>query len=176
MTEMTTQERARYDAQAEHEAWTYARELMEPMMELVRAIGHDELTQVMEKPHAEVELWVGLTLDVLEDYQEGAEPGGAYRAVLERLATSHGFSGAEEVARLAAERDPGYTAEGLLTSPSGGYGPALDAVLNMTEAERVRLSRGFARTFMTLDGTFMTLDSPFMTLDSPERLKEGPNS
>jgi hypothetical protein len=162
MTEMTTQERARYDAQAEHEAWAYAHELMEPMMELVRAIGHDELTRVMEKPQAEVELRAGLTLDVMEDYREGVEPAGAYRAVLERISTSYGFSGAEEVARLAAERDPSYTAEGLLTSPSGGYGPALDAVLRMTEAERVRLSRGFARTFMTLD--------------SLERLKEGPNS
>jgi len=162
MTEMTTQERARFDAQAEHEAWTYAHELMEPMMALVRAIGHDELTQVMEKPFAEVELWVGLTGDVLEGHREGVEPGGGYRRVLERISHTHGFSGAEEVVRLAAERDPGYTAEGLLTSPSGGYGPALDAVLDMTEAERVRLSRGFARTYMTLD--------------SPERLKEGPNS
>ncbi len=161
MKEMTKEERARYDAQAEHEAWTYAHELMEPMMALVRAIGHDELTQVMEKPHAEVELWVGLTLDVLEDYQEGVEPAGAYRAVLERISTSHDFSGAEEVARLAAERDPSYTAEGLLTSPSGGYGLALDAVLHMTEAERVRLSRGFGRTFLTLDRL--------------ERLKEGSN-
>jgi len=162
MTEMTTQERARFDAQAEHEAWTYARELMEPMMALVRAIGHDELTQVMEKPLAEVELWVGLTGDVLEGYREGAEPAGGYRRVLERISHAHGFSGAEEVARLAAERDPEYTAEGLLTSPSGGYGPALDAVLHMTEAERVRLSRGFGRAFLTLDRL--------------ERLKEGPNS
>ena len=163
MTEMTKEERTRYDAQAEHEAWTYAHELMEPIMALVRAIGHDELTRVMEKPHAEVELWVGLTGDVLEDYREGDSlHAGGYRRVLERISHTHGFSGAEEVARLAAERDPSYTAEDLLTSPSGGYGLALDAVLHMTEAERVRLSRGFGRTFLTLDRL--------------ERLKEGPNS
>lgn len=162
MTEMTKEERARYDAQAEHEAWEFAHELMEPMMALVRAIGHDELTQVMEKPFAEVELRVGLTLDVLEDHQEGVEPAGGYRRVLERISHTHGFSGAEEVARLAAERDPSHTAEDLLTSPSGGYGLALDAVLHMTEAERVRLSRGFGKAFLTLDAL--------------ERLKEGSNS
>ena len=69
MTEMTTQERAHYDAQAEHEAWEFAHELMEPMMALVRAIGHDELTRVMEKALGEAEAERALAMGVLERLQ-----------------------------------------------------------------------------------------------------------
>ncbi len=104
---MTKEERAHYDAQDDHEAWSYVQEIMEPWMAIVRSIGSDELTRVMEKPFAEVEREVGRSLDVLEDFQEGIEPAGAYRSVLERISHMHGFSGAEEVARLASERHEG---------------------------------------------------------------------
>ncbi|MEJ7816494.1 MAG: hypothetical protein WKF53_15085 [Rubrobacter sp.] len=136
MTKMTLQERALFDAQADHEAWNYVQEIMEPWMAIVHSIGSDELEQVMEKPFAEVEREVGRTLDVLEDMHEGVEPAGGYRGVLERISHAHGFSGAEEVARRAADLDPSYTVEDLLANPSAGYGTALDEVLGMNDAER----------------------------------------
>ncbi len=43
--------------------------------------------------------------------EKGIEPGGSYRAVLERIAHAHGFSGAEEVARLGAEEVARLAAE-----------------------------------------------------------------
>ncbi len=72
-----------------------------------------------------------------------------YREVLEELARSRGLSGAEELARRAVEAEPGFTVRGILEDPRGGYGHALDAVLGMDEAERVRLSDAFARTFLS---------------------------
>jgi hypothetical protein len=156
MTEMTKEDRARYDARAEHEAWAFAHEVMEPWMEITRLIGSDELARVMERAFAEVDKEVGRTLDVLEDLDEGVgvsrrgtPPAGSYRAVLEKISRHHGFSGAEEVARKAAELDPRYRAEDLLERPAYGYGTALDAVLGMDEAERYRLTRAFSRSFLS---------------------------
>lgn len=137
MTEMTERVRAHYDAQADHEAWAYAHEIMEPWMEVVRLAGSGELTKVMEGAFAEVEREVGRSLDVLEDYQSGVEPAGSYRSVLERISRHHGFSGAEEVARRASELYPSYPAAKLLDSPSSGFGHALDAVLHMNESENI---------------------------------------
>lgn len=145
---MSPKERAHYDARADHEAWSFAHEIMEPWMAIVRSIGSEELTRIMEAPFAEVERNVGRTLDVLEDFEEGVEPAGSYRSCLERISRAHGYTGAEEVARLASERDPRYKAEALLTKPPSGYGEALDAVLDMTDAERWRLSSAWGRTFL----------------------------
>ena len=69
MTEMTKKERARYDAQANEEAWNFAVEILEPMMAMVRAIGHDELTWVMEKALGEAEAERALAMGVLERLQ-----------------------------------------------------------------------------------------------------------
>ncbi len=66
MTEMTTEERARYDARANEEAWNFAVEILEPMMALVRAIGHDELTLAMEKALGEAEAERALAMNALE--------------------------------------------------------------------------------------------------------------
>jgi len=66
MTEMTTEERAHYDARANEEAWSFAVEILEPMMALVRAIGHDELTRVMEQALGEAEAERALAMGVLE--------------------------------------------------------------------------------------------------------------
>ncbi len=63
---MTPEERAHYDAQAEHEAWSFATEILEPWLVATRLIGSDELTRVMEKALAEAEVEVNRTLDVLE--------------------------------------------------------------------------------------------------------------
>ena len=107
----------------------------------------------MEETFAKVEREVGRTFDVLEDLQEGVEPGlvGGYRSVLERISRDHSFSGAEEVARQASELDPNYAVEELLANPKAGYGTALDAVLDMNDAERWRLSMAFAKTFLSPD-------------------------
>ena len=72
----------------------------------------------------------------------------SYRDVLEELAISRGFEGAEEVARQAAELSPGYTARALLEKPRAGFGCALDAVLRMSDAEKRRLTAAFERTFL----------------------------
>lgn len=149
MTTMTPKERAHYDAQADHEAWSFAHEIMLPWMEIVRSVGSGELEKVMQRAFSEVEREVGRTLDVLEDYQEGVEPAGSYRSVLQRISHHHGFSGAEEVARKAAQADPRHTAEELLESPAYGFGDALNGVLDMDEAERWRLSSAFARSFLS---------------------------
>lgn len=66
MTEMSPEERKLFDARADHGAWDHAHSIVEPWIESARAIGHDELTRVMEKALAEVEREVNRTLDVLE--------------------------------------------------------------------------------------------------------------
>lgn len=71
-----------------------------------------------------------------------------YRDVLEGLAHSRGFSGAEEVARRAVELDPSFTVRELLEAPPGGFDSALDAVLHMNEEEKVLITRAFSKTFM----------------------------
>lgn len=67
---MNEQERRLYDAQANHEAWRLAHEILEPWVRTTRAIGSDELTRVMEKALAEVEAEVNRTLDVLKPLAE----------------------------------------------------------------------------------------------------------
>jgi hypothetical protein len=55
MDEMSPEERARYDAQARVEAWEFAIGILGPWVEAARAIGSEELTQVMEKALSEGE-------------------------------------------------------------------------------------------------------------------------
>ncbi len=66
----TQWEKDEYDARADHEAWSYAHSLLISMVELVREIGSDEFTRVMEKALAEVEGEVNRTVDVLEALRE----------------------------------------------------------------------------------------------------------
>ncbi len=61
-----------------------------------------------------------------------------YRDVLEDLARSRGFSGAEELARRVAEVDPDYTARDILEANLGGFGVPLDKVLGATGSARTR--------------------------------------
>lgn len=70
MTEMTSRERALYDAQADHEAWGLAHQILGPWVEATRPIGSDELTRVMEKALEEVEGEVRRTLHVLVEAEE----------------------------------------------------------------------------------------------------------
>ncbi len=67
-----------------------------------------------------------------------------YRDVLEDLASSRGFSGAEELARRVVEVDPDYTEREILEAGVGGFGPALSKVIDATEEERVRISNALA--------------------------------
>ncbi len=69
MTEMTTQERAHYDAQAEHEAWNFAVEILEPWMRVTRLTGSDELTLAMEKALGEAESERALAMNALKRLQ-----------------------------------------------------------------------------------------------------------
>ncbi len=46
-TEMTTEERARYDAQAKEEAWGCAESILHPLANALRAVGSEELNQAM---------------------------------------------------------------------------------------------------------------------------------
>ena len=71
MTKMTPEERALYDARADHEAWDHAHAILESWVRITREIGTDELTRVMEKALAEVEQEVSRTLDVLESIERG---------------------------------------------------------------------------------------------------------
>ncbi len=75
----------------------------------------------------------------------------SYREVLEELASSRGFEDAAAVAVRAVELDPSYTVRDLLEAPPGGFGTALDAVLDMNAEEKVRLTGAFVATFMRPD-------------------------
>lgn len=83
---MSEEERRLYDAQADHEAWGLAHEILEPWVRTTEEIGSDELTQVMKKALAEVEKEVGRTLDVLSPFRrsisgkEGEHDGDENRA------------------------------------------------------------------------------------------------
>jgi hypothetical protein len=66
MTEMTPKERAHFDAQAEHEAWSHAVEILEPWLQATRLIGSDELTRVMEGALQEAERELNRALDERE--------------------------------------------------------------------------------------------------------------
>ncbi len=74
MTEMTPEERALYDAQADHEAWSLAHEILEPLVRATRPIGSAELTRVMEGALSEVDAEIGRTLDVWEGRREERDP------------------------------------------------------------------------------------------------------
>lgn len=76
---MTEEERARYDAKAEEEAWGFALEVLEPWMEITRLMGSAELTRVMEKAQAEATEELNRALDVLEPLQEAAVREGESR-------------------------------------------------------------------------------------------------
>ncbi len=65
--------RAAYDAKAEEEAWGFAGNVLRPWVEAARAIGHPELTRVMEGALAEGEEAVNRALDKLERAEEGAD-------------------------------------------------------------------------------------------------------
>ena len=67
----TPEERELYDARADHEQWAFTASILEPWVQATRAIGHDELTRVMEEALANVEGEVNRTLDVLEPLQDG---------------------------------------------------------------------------------------------------------
>jgi hypothetical protein len=71
---MTPQERELYDAQADLEAWCFAREILDPWVKVTHWIGSGELVQVMEKARAEAEAEVGRASDVLKGLRE---KGGA---------------------------------------------------------------------------------------------------
>ena len=73
-------------------------------------------------------------------------PPTPYRQVLEDLAHSRGFSGAEELARRTAEVG-GFTTADVLENPPAYFGVALDSVLRLTEEEKVRLTDAFVSTF-----------------------------
>jgi len=51
--------------------------------------------------------------------------------------------------RRAVKLDPSYTVKELLEKPPGDFGIALDAVLHMSEEEKIRVAFVFARTFMS---------------------------
>ena len=70
MLRMTEEDRRVFDARADHEAWSHAHEILEPWVQSARAIGHDELTQIMVKALDDVENEVNRTLDVLEPLLE----------------------------------------------------------------------------------------------------------
>ncbi len=148
---MNDEQRRLYDAQADHEGWEIARQILEPGVQATKVIGSEELTQVMEKALAEAEAEVGRTRDVLDAAQEAFEESNEYLEVLRDLARSRGFSGVRAVARGAVELDPSYTVRQLLDAPPGGFGTAFDAVLEMDDEERKRLSDAFMRTFLNPD-------------------------
>jgi hypothetical protein len=64
--EMTPKERAVYDAKSDREAWNYAWNLLDPLVDMAREIGHDEFTQVMEKALVEVQDNMNVAADNLE--------------------------------------------------------------------------------------------------------------
>jgi hypothetical protein len=70
---MTEEERALYDAQADCEAWCFAKEILDPWVKVAHLIGSGELVQVMEKARAGSEAEVGRTMDVLRGLRKNGE-------------------------------------------------------------------------------------------------------
>lgn len=70
---MTPEERVLYDAQADREAWCFAKEILDPLVKVAHLVGSDELTQVMEKARDEAEAEVERTMDVLKSLREKGE-------------------------------------------------------------------------------------------------------
>ena len=73
MTEkITPEERARYDAQAEAEAWDRATRILQPWVQATREIGHPELTRVMEHAFEEAEAEYRGALAEVERHEQNA--------------------------------------------------------------------------------------------------------
>jgi hypothetical protein len=66
----TTKERR--GAQADHDRWSRAAEVLAHWNDAVRLLGSDELIQVMEKAEAEALYEVGRTRSVLEAFEAAA--------------------------------------------------------------------------------------------------------
>lgn len=64
--------------------------------------------------------------------------------MLEDLARSRGMNGADELARRVAEVDPDYTGRDILEASWGGFGDALEKVINTTELGRERIVQALA--------------------------------
>ena len=118
MTKMTREERKLFDAQADHEAWSLAHEILEPWVRTTRPIGSDELTQVMEKALAHVEMEPNRTRDVLGSLQAGMAP---LEYVVSELARSRGLAGLEELKERLRAAGYDNTADKLLEGPPGGW-------------------------------------------------------
>jgi hypothetical protein len=63
---MNEQERALWDARADHEAWCLAHSILEPWVKAAELIGSPELSRVMEKALDEVEKEVGAAVEERE--------------------------------------------------------------------------------------------------------------
>ena len=118
MTKMTREERKLFDAQADHEAWSLAHEILEPWVRTTKPIGSDELTQVMEKALAHVEMEPNRTRDVLGSLQAGMAP---LEYVVSELARSRGLAGLEELKERLRAAGYDNTADKLLEGPPGGW-------------------------------------------------------
>ena len=118
MTKMTREERKLFDAQADHEAWSLAHEILEPWVRTTKPIGSDELTQVMEKALAHVEMEPNRTRDVLGSLQAGMAP---LKYVVSELARSRGLAGLEELKERLRAAGYDNTADKLLEGPPGGW-------------------------------------------------------
>ncbi len=74
MTEkLTPEERARYDAQAQAEAWDLATRILQPWVQATREIGHPELTRVMKHAFEEAEREYRRALDEVERLEQNAQ-------------------------------------------------------------------------------------------------------
>jgi hypothetical protein len=117
MTKITREEHKLFDAQADHEAWSLAHEFLEPWVRTTRPIGSDELTQVtqvMEKALAQVEMDLNRTRDVLGSLQAGMAP---HEYVVSELACSRGLAGLEELKERLRVAGYNNTADKLLEGP-----------------------------------------------------------
>jgi len=145
MTKMTREERKLFDAQADHEAWSLAHEILEPWVRTTRPIGSDELTQVMEKALAPIEMELNRTRDVLGSLQAGMAP---LEYVVSELARSRGLAGLEELKERLRVAGYDYTADKLLEGPrEDGWGEHVNEILQLTGEEQVRIAWAFAQTF-----------------------------
>jgi hypothetical protein len=114
MTKMTREEHKLFDAQADHEAWSLAHEILEPWVCTTRPIGSDELIQVMERALAHVEMEPNRTRDVLGSLQAGMAP---LEYVVSELARSRGLAGLEELKERLRVAGYNNTADKLLEGP-----------------------------------------------------------
>ncbi len=67
---ITPEERDLYDAKADEEAWSHAIEILEPMTEIARVFGSEELIRVLTHAREEADRELNRALDVLEALQE----------------------------------------------------------------------------------------------------------